>query len=81
MFGSKPAPTIKLASNTPMFERLKKDMDINCGVVIDENITLPEMGQRIFETILRHASGEPTKSELLGLGDNEFVPWHIGIVS
>lgn len=81
MFGSKPAPTIKLASNTPMFERLRKDMDINCGVVIDSQVTLPEMGQRIFEAILQYASGEKTKSELLGLGDYEFVPWHIGIVS
>jgi altronate hydrolase len=81
MFGSKPAPTIKLASNTAMFERLRKDMDINCGVVIDSQVTLPEMGQRIFKAILQYASGEKTKSELLGLGDYEFVPWHIGIVS
>ena len=81
MFGSKPAPTIKLASNTPMFTRLEEDMDINCGVVIDGECTVPEMGQRIFEQILRHASGEQTKSELLGLGDHEFVPWHMGIVS
>jgi len=79
MFGSKPAPTIKLASNTSMFERLKKDMDINCGVIIDNNVSLPEMGQRIFESILRHASGEPTKSELLNLGDNEFVPCISGL--
>ena len=56
-------------------------MDIKCGVIIDDDVSLPEMGQRIFEPILRHASGEPTKSELLNLGDNEFVPWHIGIVS
>ena len=69
MFGSKPAPTIKLASNTAMFERLKKDMDINCGVVIDDSVTLPEMGQRIFEAILRHASGEPTQSERINIGD------------
>jgi len=81
MFGSKPAPTIKLASNTPMFTRLEEDMDINCGVVIDGECTVPELGQRIFEQILRHASGEETKSELLGLGDHEFVPWHMGIVS
>ena len=81
MFGSKPAPTIKLASNTAMYERLKGDMDINCGVILDSDVSLPEMGQEIFEAILRHASGEPTKSELLGLGDHEFVPWHIGIVS
>ena len=81
MFGSKPAPTIKLASNTPMFTRLEEDMDINCGVVIDGECTVNELGQRIFEQILRHASGEQTKSELLGLGDHEFVPWHMGIVS
>ncbi|QHJ00894.1 altronate dehydratase [Xylophilus rhododendri] len=81
MFGSKPAPTIKLASNTPMFKRLEEDMDINCGAVLDGEYTLPQMGQKIFEEILRHASGEKTKSEALGLGDHEFVPWHIGIVS
>jgi altronate hydrolase len=81
MFGSKPAPTIKLASNTAMYERLKGDMDINCGVILDGNVSLPEMGQKIFENILKYASGERTKSELLGLGDQEFVPWHIGIVS
>ncbi|WCM94777.1 altronate dehydratase family protein [Acidovorax sp. NCPPB 2350] len=81
MFGSKPAPTIKLASNTPMYQRLHEDMDINCGVILDGELTVPEMGQRIFEQILRHASGEATKSESLGLGDHEFVPWHLGIVS
>ncbi|MNU05771.1 hypothetical protein D3C72_2506920 [compost metagenome] len=64
-----------------MFRRLEEDMDINCGVVIDGELTVAELGQRIFEQILWHASGEPTKSELLGLGDHEFVPWHLGIVS
>jgi altronate hydrolase len=81
MFGSKPAPTIKLATNTPMFTRLEEDMDINCGLVLDGELDIPQMGQRIFEHILRAASGESTKSELLGLGDHEFVPWHLGIVS
>ncbi|ABE45484.1 UxaA family hydrolase [Polaromonas sp. JS666] len=81
MFGSKPAPTIKLASNTPMFTRLEEDMDLNCGAILDGKLDVPQMGQRIFEAILRHASGEPTKSEALGLGDHEFVPWHLGIVS
>jgi altronate hydrolase len=81
MFGSKPAPTIKLASNSPMFHKLKNDMDINCGAVVDGEVDLPQMGQRIFDAILAHASGEKTKSEMLGLGDNEFVPWHLGIVS
>jgi altronate hydrolase len=81
MFGSKPAPTIKLASNTPMYTRLEEDMDINCGLVLDGELSVPEMGRHIFEHILRAASGQSTKSELLGLGDHEFVPWHLGIVS
>ena len=81
MFGSKPAPTIKLASNTPMYTRLEEDMDINCGLVVDGELSIEQMGQRIFEHILRAASGNKTKSEQLGLGDHEFVPWHLGIVS
>jgi altronate hydrolase len=81
MFGSKPAPTIKLASNTPMFVRLEEDMDINCGLIVDGEVSVDEMGERIFRAILDYASGRETKSELLGLGDNEFVPWHVGIVS
>ncbi|OYU73101.1 MAG: hypothetical protein CFE45_38240, partial [Burkholderiales bacterium PBB5] len=70
MFGSKPAPTIKLASNTPMFQRLEEDMDINCGAVIDGECDMAQMGQRIFEHLLRIASGQRSKSELLGLGDH-----------
>jgi altronate hydrolase len=79
-FGSFPAPTVKLASNTPMHERMIADMDINCGVVIDGEVSLEEMGKLIFEQILRHASGEKTKSELAGVGESEFVPWPIGVV-
>ncbi|SEG51867.1 UxaA family hydrolase [Marinobacterium lutimaris] len=81
MFGSKPAPTIKLTSNTPVFEQLSEDMDINCGQVIDGKLSIEEMGQEIFDHILRVASGERSCSEKLGLGDHEFIPWHIGIVS
>ena len=80
-YGLKPCPTIKVASNTPMFERLKGDMDINCGVVVDGVATVEQMGQAIFDEILRVASGQKTKSEELGLGDNEFVPWQLGIVT
>jgi altronate hydrolase len=79
-FGSKPAPTLKLATNTPMFLRLSDDMDLNCGEILDGTCGLDAMGQRIFERMLRTASGERTRSELLGLGDNEFVPWQIGVV-
>ena len=81
MFGSKPAPCIKLATNTPMFQRLTEDMDINCGEILDGTISVQEMGQKIFELFLRIASGEKSKSEELGLGDYEFVPWQIGIMS
>lgn len=80
MFGAKPVPSVKLATNTPMFNRLSEDMDINCGEILDGTCSLREMGQRIFELMLRIASGEKTKSELLGLGDHEFVPWNIGVV-
>lgn len=80
MFGSKPAPCVKLATNTPMFNRLQDDMDINCGEIMDGTVTVQEMGQRIFELFLRTASGEASKSEILGLGDHEFVPWQIGIM-
>src|SRR5512140_2148506 len=81
MFGSKPAPCIKLATNTPMFKKLEEDMDINCGEILDGTASVQEMGQRIFELMLRTASGERSKSEELGLGDHEFVPWQIGIMS
>ena len=74
-FGSFPAPTIKLASNTPMFTRMEADMDINCGKVIDGEMTILQMGSVIFDQLLRHASGERTKSEALGVGACEFIPW------
>jgi altronate hydrolase len=81
MFGSKPAPCIKLATNSPMFNKLAEDMDINCGEILDGTVSVQEMGQQIFELFLRTASGEASKSEKLGLGDYEFVPWQIGIMS
>ncbi|WP_417421267.1 UxaA family hydrolase [Halomonas sp.] len=80
-FGSFPAPTFKLASNTPMYQRMEGDMDINCGVVIDGEATIQEMGQQIFERLLAHASGEHTKSEANGVGEDEFVPWPIGVLA
>jgi altronate hydrolase len=78
-FGCKPSPSIKLATNTPMYRRLEEDMDINCGQILDGTASMEQMGEQIFQLILRTASGEKTKSELFGLGDHEFVPWQIGI--
>jgi altronate hydrolase len=80
MFGAKPVPSLKLATNTSMYRRLEEDMDINCGEVLDGTASIQGMGQAIFDHILQVASGEPSKSELLGLGDHEFVPWNIGVV-
>jgi altronate hydrolase len=76
-YGCKPTPSIKIATNSEIYRRMIDDMDINGGEVV-EGSSLEAKGQEIFETILRVASGEKTKSELLGYGDNEFVPWHIG---
>jgi altronate hydrolase len=78
--GFKPVPTIKLASNTPMYARLKDDMDVNCGGIVDGSAGVQEMGKRVFDLILKTASGKPTRSEEHGFGDNEFVPWHFGPV-
>ena len=79
-FGFKPAPSIKLATNTEMYERLSDDMDINCGTIADGDKTVEEAGQEIFDYVLQVASGRKSKSEELGYGDNEFVPWQIGTV-
>ncbi len=76
-YGCKPTPSIKLATNHDIYRRMLDDMDINCGDILD-GVTIEAKGQEIFDTILRVASGEKTKSELLGYGDNEFVPWQIG---
>lgn len=78
--GFKPVPCIKVATNNTMYNRLKDDMDVNCGEIIDGDQTVEQCGQEIFELILRVASGEPTKSEAQGFGDCEFVPWQIGAV-
>ena len=78
-FGAKPSPSIKLATNTPMFQRMEEDMDINCGAILDGETNMDQMGQRIFEYFLYVASGGQTKSEALDLGRHEFIPWNIGI--
>jgi len=78
VFGCKPAPSIKLATNTPMFRRMEEDMDINCGDIVDQGVSIQEKGEEIYKLILDVASGKKSKSEELGMGDNEFVPWQIG---
>ena len=79
-FGSKPAPTIKIATNSEMANRMAEDMDIDAGQILSEGISVEEKGREIYKMFLRVASGEVTKSEGQGLGDYEFVPWQIGAV-
>ena len=80
VFGCKPTPSLKLATNSDIYSRMYEDMDINCGRVVDGEENIDSLGQEIFDLILRTASGEPSKSESLGFGDEEFVPWQVGAV-
>ncbi len=77
-FGSHPTPSIKVATNTALYNSMEEDMDVNCGVIATGEKTIPQMGRELFELIVDTASGKKTKSELFGYGDNEFVPWHLG---
>ena len=79
VFGCKPVPSIKLATNSLMYRHMQEDMDINCGVIL-EGTPLPEVGRQIFEEIVAVASGKRSKSELSGVGEEEFAPWIIGPV-
>ena len=79
-YGCAPSPSLKLATNTALWLKQEEDIDINCGAVIDGDLTVDEMGERIFQLMLRTASGEATKSERHGYGQNEFVPWALGAV-
>jgi len=78
VYGCKPAPCIKIATNTALFNHMSDDMDLNAGTILDGTETLEAVGARIFEKILSVASGEKTKSELCGIGDAEFAPWMLG---
>ena len=80
VYGNKPVPSIKLATNTEMYRRLEEDMDINCGTITDGAASVAEVGGEIFDKFLAVASGEATKSEAQGLGTAEFIPWQVGAV-
>lgn len=78
--GFKPVPTLKLASNSELYNHMRTDMDVNCGRIVDGKASIEEMGETIFRLILDTASGKKTRSENFDFGDNEFVPWHIGAI-
>jgi len=80
-FGAAGVPTVKLASNSATFAKMEDDLDIDCGPVLDGQRSAADMGREIFAHWLAHASGQLTKSEELGAGENEFVPWPIGVLA
>ncbi len=79
-FGCTPVPSIKVATNSPLYEHMNDDMDINAGRIVDGSATVEEVGAEIYDMVLAVASGQETKSESLDYGEEEFVPWHIGTV-
>lgn len=79
-YGCAPSPSLKLSTNTALWLKQEDDIDLNCGDVIDGSASIDEVGERIFQLMLKTASGEKTKSERHGYGQNEFVPWQLGAV-
>lgn len=80
VYGCKPAPSVKLATNSVLYERMTEDMDVNCGSIVDGSASVQDKGREIFELVLRVAGGEKTRSERLGIGSDEFIPWMLGAV-
>ena len=79
VFGNRPVPSIKLATNSAVYRHMEEDMDLDCGVILD-GVPLETVGRQIFEEVIAVASGKPTKSELAGVGEEEFAPWIMGPV-
>ena len=79
-FGCKPVPSLKLSTNTTMYEKMTEDMDINCGTIAEGKEKVEEVGHKIFELVVNTASGNKSKSEINGYGDEEFNPWQVGVV-
>ena len=79
-FGCKPVPSLKLSTHTAMYEKMSEDMDINCGTIAEGKEKIEEVGQKIFNLVVNTASGNKSKSEINGYGDEEFNPWQVGVV-
>ncbi|GAA3125602.1 UxaA family hydrolase [Nonomuraea salmonea] len=80
VYGCKPVPSLKLATNSDVYRRMRDDMDIDCGPIATGEATIDEIGRAVYDLILATASGRQTASELLGFGDEEFAPWQLGAV-
>jgi altronate hydrolase len=80
-YGCAPSPSLKLGTNTALWQRQEEDIDLNCGSILDGERTVDELGEEIFQLMLATASGQASKSEIHGYGQNEFVPWQIGAIT
>ena len=80
-FGCAPVPSLKMGINSTLWQRQRDDMDINCGTLVDGETDLDTLGEEIFQRLLTLASGEPSQSERHGYGQQEFVPWQIGVIT
>jgi altronate hydrolase len=79
-YGCKPTPSLKLATNTTMFNRMRLDMDFDAGAIVEGRQSIAEAGAALLQLMIATASGQASKSEENGLGDNEFLPWQLGAV-
>lgn len=79
VFGSKPTPTLKLSTNTDLAQRMASDIDLYCGPVLDGR-SIADLGEELLDLIVATASGRPTASEELGVGNEEIIPWRTGAV-
>ena len=80
VFGSRPVPTVKLATNSSLALRMSGDIDLDCSAVVEQGVPLGQMGRQVYDLLLDTASGRRSFSEELALGGEEFVPWQLGAV-
>lgn len=80
-YGCAPTPSLKLSTNSALWQRQREDIDVNCGSIADGEASIEQVGEEIFRTLLRVACGERTCSELHGYGQNEFVPWQLSAIT
>jgi altronate hydrolase len=79
-FGCAGVPTLKFATNNALWERQRDDMDVNCGEIITGQETMEHLSARMLQEVIDYASGKRTRSEELGYGQDEFIPWKVGAV-
>jgi altronate hydrolase len=77
-YGCAPSPSLKLSTNSELWQRQEEDIDLNCGEIADGMASIEQVGERLFEMMLATASGAKSKSERFGYGQSEFVPWQLG---